>query len=106
MTRESVLCTLAASEAPAQANRRKSTRYRCSRARTVPLVAVPNRQSFEAVIRDFSLKSVGLVAKHAVEPGTTLILQLHSAATGLSVLLDAEVRHATEQPDGTWLLGC
>ena len=99
-------CIFASPESSIIRNRRKSPRYRCSRPRRVPLVAAPGRSSLEAWIRDFSLNSIGLVARQAIEPGTTLILELRSAPAGVSVTLKAKVRHATAQPDGTWFLGC
>ena len=106
MAEESVLCTVASAKAAPSSNRRRSPRYRSSRPWRVPVIARPGRQSFEGTIRDFSLKSIGIVADHAVDVGTILILELRSARTGLSCTLRAEVRHATQQADGNWLLGC
>ena len=106
MAEEHVLCTLAPTQCDSAHNRRRSPRYRCSRPWAIPLIARPGRESFKATIKDFSLKSIGILADHAVAAGTTLILELRSAPTGVSFTLSAEVRHATLQKDGSWLLGC
>ncbi len=90
----------------AVADRRMSERYRCSRQRYVRLVARPSLQSFQASVRDFSMRSLGILIDKPVEPGTVLAIQLRSAHAGLSCLLSGEVKHATPQADGHWLLGC
>lgn len=91
---------------PPHLERRTAERYRCSRQRYVHLVARPEMQSLQATVRDFSMRSLGILIDRPIAPGTLLVVQLRSAHSGLSALLSAEVRHATEQGSGAWLLGC
>ncbi len=40
------------------------------------------------------------------ERGTALVVHLRDPAGGPGVALPARVVHATQEPDGTWRIGC
>ena len=57
-------------------------------------------------IHDQSVSGIGILSSRHFAAGTPI--GLHVPATSVTPLkfLSAEVRHATAQPDGFWLLGC
>jgi hypothetical protein len=58
------------------------------------------------VIRDVSRFGVGILSEQFFEPGTVLAIQLRSSDHGFSGLLSATVIHASQQANGSSLLGC
>jgi hypothetical protein len=87
-------------------DRRECDRYPCLRRPAVRLLARPSFQSYHAVVRDVAFRSVGLLVEKPFDAGTVLAIQMRSRHAGFSGILSATVQHATQQPDGTWLLGC
>jgi hypothetical protein len=86
--------------------RRSLERYACSRRRFVRVLARSMLETSDASIRDFSMKGIGLVLDRCYEPGELLAIQLRSPTAGLSGILTAQVRYATQQRDGRWQVGC
>ena len=64
-----------------------------------------NQQSYSGEIQDISVQGLGLVCAHKLDLGIRFEIQLPSTTWSRPNLLPAVVRHATAQPDGTWLLG-
>jgi hypothetical protein len=88
------------------AHRRAEPRHRCSRWHFVLLVHWPALQASWAVLRDRSPRGLGLLADQPFPVGTILTAQLQAGQPPAAVGLAVEVRHATPQPDGNWLVGC
>jgi hypothetical protein len=87
-----------------RANRRATVRYRCGPA-TQGKIARSDDQEFQrAWILDLSVIGIGLEASRPVEPGELVVVHLKSQTR--TYQLSAHVIHATEKPDGTWLIGC
>ncbi len=86
--------------------RRSRERIPCTRAPMVRVLARPSFQSFRAIVRDVSASGIGLVLTRCFEPGTLLAIQMQTSQAGFSGILTAQVKHATPQPGGLWLLGC
>jgi hypothetical protein len=57
------------------------------------------------LIRDLSVRGIGLVSSQRIEPGTRLEIHLPGTAWNCATSLPAVIRHATEMPDGAWVLG-
>jgi hypothetical protein len=57
-------------------------------------------------VRDISLEGIGLVLKRGLKPRTILIVELEGPRGQATCSLEAQVVHATLQPDGTWHTGC
>ncbi len=55
-----------------------------------------------AEVRDLSVLGAGLVSADPLQPGTRLRVRPWHLETGLP----AEVCHATQRPEGNWLIGC
>ena len=89
-----------------EVDRRTRERYPCLRRPTVRVLARPSFQSYNAIVRDVSVRSIGLVVEKAFAPGTILAVQMQTRHAGFSGILSAQVQHATPQPDGTCFLGC
>ena len=87
-------------------DRRGTERYSCLRRPAVRLLARPSFQSYHAVVRDVSFRSIGLMVEKPFEAGTVLAIQMRSRHAGFSGILSAQVQHSTQQADGTWLMGC
>jgi len=81
-------------------------RFICSRRPSVRVLARPSLQSHNAVILNISRRGIGLLIGQRFEPGSLLAIQLRHREVGISGILTATVKHATEQPPGNWSLGC
>ena len=57
-------------------------------------------------IHDQSVSGVGILTSRYFAVGTAIGLQVPATSITPMKYLAAEVRHATAQPDGFWLLGC
>ncbi len=56
--------------------------------------------------KNVSADGLGVVCDRYFAPGTTVRIFLPSITKNAARFLSAEVRHATAQPDGRWVLGC
>jgi hypothetical protein len=68
------------------------------------VISLPSRVPLQVQIRDLSASGIGLINECAVEEGTFLMITLR--AQRLELVVRARIVHATEQKDGSWLLGC
>jgi hypothetical protein len=57
-------------------------------------------------IYDLSILGIGILTSRYLSPKTTIGIHLPAFDDMPLRYLSAEVRHATAQPDGMWLLGC
>ena len=58
----------------------------------VRVLAKPSFQAHWAVVRDVSLRGIGLVLSQPLEPGTVLAIQLQRKHTGVSGILSGPER--------------
>jgi hypothetical protein len=76
----------------------------------VRLLARPSFQSYWAVVRGVSARSIGLAIAQRFEPGAVLAIQMQRKRAGVSDILSAKVRQVfpapTVAPSGGWLLDC
>ena len=93
-------------DTPVRLERRAFERYPCRRSPFVRVIARPNFQAHRAFLQDVSLEGIGLILDRPFDIGTLLAVQLRSTHTGVSGILTAKVIHATQQGDGSWLVGC
>jgi hypothetical protein len=56
--------------------------------------------------KNVSVDGLGVVCDRYFALGTTMKIYLPSVLENAARFLSAEVRHATAQPDGRWVLGC
>jgi hypothetical protein len=56
-------------------------------------------------IWDVSIQGIGILSDREVQPGTAFVIEAQSRTTSPPTELTGQVRHATQRPDGTWLLG-
>jgi hypothetical protein len=64
-----------------------------------------NDPHWSAVIRDLSIAGIGLILGRRFERGTSLAIEIPTPEDTTESLL-VRVAHATNLPDGKWLLGC
>jgi hypothetical protein len=86
--------------------RRCAERYPCLRRPAVRVLAKPSFQPHHAIVRDVSIRSIGLIVEKPFSNGTILAIQMQTRHAGFSGILSAQVQHSTQQRDGTWFLGC
>jgi hypothetical protein len=87
------------------AERRSAVRYPSQAA--TPCLPVPEGEALCcARVVDISTTGVGLLVDSYVEPETLLAVELQGEDPGASYTLVVEVRRATKQGEGEWLLGC
>lgn len=70
-----------------------------------PLTVTAPGITFRTKVRDFSIAGAALVSEVKCSLGTTLIIETGRFGKPEEPL-SAEVRHATQVTDGTWVLGC
>jgi hypothetical protein len=87
-------------------DRRSLLRYECVRHPIVRFLIRPSYESHRAFLEEVSERGLRLRFKHPLEPGTVLAIQLRSSQAGASLILSAQVRHATPQKDSGWVIGC
>jgi hypothetical protein len=86
-------------------NIRRYQRHFCKERPLVSLVLNPEGPPVRAVVRDVSREGVGLILLQKVEPGSLSKIQFQWSQGGPCWIFAAEVKHAVQQPDGSWLLG-
>lgn len=59
-----------------------------------------------ANLQDLSVQGIGILTGCRLAPGTLIRVQFRTAQRTATHELPAEIRHATEQADGRWLIGC
>jgi hypothetical protein len=87
-------------------DRRRAERYPCG---LQPFWRVEGQEQVEsppARVENISTTGIGLRVKEQIKAGTVLVIKLQSADHRLSRPLPARVMHATQQPEGDWLVGC
>ena len=62
--------------------------------------------SFSADVKDISIIGVGLIGDTEYSVGSSFVVETGPKVWKLQAPLTAELRHATKQADGRWLLGC
>ena len=61
---------------------------------------------WKAIIQDLSTTGIGLVMLQSFDGGTELAVELFSPDMLLSYTVLTRVAHATQQANGSWLVGC
>jgi hypothetical protein len=59
----------------------------------------------EVTVRDITSAGIGLLCDGPVQPGEVVDLHLSGRGIRLAVALRVRVVHASEMPDGQWLVG-
>lgn len=87
--------------------RRTAVRYICKlKAACTHGVTAEFKPSKLARVNDISIGGLGLHLGERFEAGTQLTVRLHTrSGEPASALKEVRVAHASEQADGTWLLG-
>jgi PilZ domain len=85
-------------------NARRFQRHSCKERPLVRLVAGPEGQFIQAVVRDVSREGIGLILLRHFELGSLLEIQFQFNQ-GPRLVISAEVKHAEKQLDGSWHLG-
>jgi hypothetical protein len=62
--------------------------------------------SVSAHVQDISVLGIGLIAEKEYPVGTQFVIEAGPNGQNLKNALTAVLRHATQQPNGHWLLGC
>jgi PilZ domain len=86
--------------------RRASVRYAASQSCGCHSLGEGNEDHWSAAIRDVSSEGLSLVVCHAFCPGEILTIELDDAPEGMRRKLFVRVKHAAEQGDSLWVLGC
>ena len=81
--------------------RRSLPRRRCRASSCRVLGGLP----LQVTVRDITSAGIGLVCHGPVQPGEVLALHLSGRGVRLAVALRVRVVHASELPDGQWLVG-
>ncbi len=98
--------TAQSAAATRKGERRVSVRFQSSVKGSCQTLSVQRETAWEATVRDISCEGIGLLLGRRFEPGALLAIELTEAAEGRKRLLLARVAHATQQPEGHWLVGC
>ncbi len=98
--------TAQSTAASRKAERRVSVRFQSNAKGSCQTLSVQREAAWEATVRNISCEGIGLLLGRRFEPGALLAIELTEAAEGRKRLLLARVAHATQQPEGHWLVGC
>lgn len=85
--------------------RRAAPRLRAIRVTSCLVIALPNHVPLKVQVHDLSASGIGLTNDFPLENGTFLVITLR-ASSRFELVVRAQLVHATEQKDGSWLLGC
>lgn len=91
--------------AQSKLERRAAPRLPAARVTSCLVISLPNHVPLQVRIRDLSVSGIGLINDSALENGTFLVITLR-AGRKFERIVRAQVVHATEQKDGSWLHGC
>jgi hypothetical protein len=86
--------------------RRVSVRFDSNAKGSCQTLSVHREMAWEATVRNISCEGIGLLLGRRFEPGALLAIELTESSEGRQLLLLARVAHATQQPEGSWLVGC
>ena len=86
--------------------RRASVRYESNAKGSCQTLSSHRESAWEATVRNISCDGIGLLLGRRFEPGALLTIELTESSEGRQRLLLARVAHATQQPEGGWLVGC
>jgi hypothetical protein len=89
-----------------KAERRAVPRFIAEHFSPIQVLVKSTFQPFDAHVRDFSARGLGIICDRFLQTGAVVAIQLRQRHTGLSGILAAEVCHCTSMPDGVWLCGC
>ena len=105
MRNEPTLADSPSTPAAVPCERRASVRHVCEQEALSRPLELPDAIGWGAKVQDISRGGVGLLLCYPFKPGTFLAVDLGlGQAVSRSVLV--RVVHATDQADGTWLVGC
>jgi hypothetical protein len=85
--------------------RRTAVRYRCALG-SAGWLSLPDGGTLETWIHNLSETGIGLNMPDPLEEGLRLVIHLRGPAPGSHVALAARVVHSTQEPDGSWRVGC
>lgn len=86
--------------------RRRDRRFRCNLA-TIGRVQFADRAGAgDAYVSNLSEGGVGLNMPQPLEIGQAISIRIRVGSESTHVTLQAEVRHATQEVDQTWRIGC
>ena len=86
--------------------RRASKRHPCGPAVLALLHLDGRHATLEAAACDLSEGGIGLSLPYPLEVGAVVVLRLSGRDPANSTLMPARVAHVTEEPDGSWRVGC
>ncbi|MGF1579084.1 MAG: PilZ domain-containing protein [Gemmataceae bacterium] len=89
-----------------RAKRRTEPRFDCPPNTVVSITDRNTDEQSLAFAHNLSLGGIGLVTKTSLSRGTQLIVKFPCQPKDTVYELKARVVHATERPDGNWLVGC
>jgi c-di-GMP-binding flagellar brake protein YcgR len=81
-------------------------RFACDVQAVCQVVTAPEQGRWPAQVLNISASGVGLLVDRAIETGTLLSVDLHSATGPGARTILACVVHVSTQPEGEWALGC
>src|SRR5262245_4462036 len=86
-------------------NRRAYVRYSCAPATTGRLRLAPDKEYQRAWVANLSRGGVGLQLAQAIDPGSHAVLLMTGGGSKKTYEFTSHVIHATEQPNGEWIVG-
>jgi len=91
---------------PHPPEQRAAPRYRCPPA-TLVLVCRPGTEGhLEGWAHELSRSGIGLNLAEPLDVGSAAVVRIHARKPCGTLLLAAQVKHATAQADGSWRVGC
>jgi hypothetical protein len=94
------------SETPANNDRREQGRFCCLARHPVRFLVQPSFQFGTGCLKDLSATSICVDYESALEPGSTLVVQLPGRRKGSSLTRVARVVRSTPAESGRWLIAC
>lgn len=93
------------SAAPADIERRVSTRYPCSLTTSCRLIASVRGSTLPARVRNLSVGGISLVVNRHFESGSVLTIELKSLKRDFACTLELTVCYCVDHPNGESILG-
>jgi len=85
--------------------KRATVRYKCGLA-TPGRVQLEGQEWQRVWLLNLSLGGAGLLVSRPLEPGLEVVVHLTASAQNLTYEVAARICHATQRPDGEWVVGC